>query len=272
MKALILIFLIPFTAGAKIFNCEFNIASPGQTVKASEVDKYIKKISFDTSSKQGKIINLGGVSISIWNKSYHINLKYEEKARNLSFTSSYFPARDSFSIEVKPHYQFKCSSRGAAKKTASDDKIDPNASLDKYTQNLWVKTNVELKFRYNQRNVVGKMRPIIFQDGKLYTADSERDIEGNWCIFNIQVKLDENTFINKWTKLKVESFNILSNNPTHNVYAYTFVDISGGKKRSETSRYAPFSLECKIKKSVPFNLNLFHKITGKRLSLYLNKE
>jgi hypothetical protein len=272
MKVLILLLLIPFTAGAKIFNCELNIASPGQTVKASEVGKFIKKISFDTSSKQGKVINLGGVSIFLWNKNYHIYLKYEEKARNISLTSSYFPNRDSFSLEVKPHYQFNCSSRGGVKKAASSDKISPTDSLDKYTTNLWVKTNKELKFVYYQRNVVDKMRPIIFQDGKLYTADSSRDIEGNWCIFNIQVKLDEDTFIDSGTKLRVESFNILSNNPTHNVYAYTFVDIAGGKKRSETSRYAPFSMECKIKKTDVFTLNLFNKITANRLSLYLNKE
>ena len=271
MKVLFFLLLLPLSAGAKIFNCELNIASPGQTVKASEVEKFVKKISFDTSSKQGKVITIGDKSIFLWNKNFHIYLKYEEKARNLSLTSQYFPARDSFSLEVKPHYNFNCSSRGAKKETASD-KIEPNSSLDKYTSDLWVRTNSNLKFIYYQRNVVDRMRPIIFQDGKVFTADDSRDIEGNWCIFNVQVKLDEDTFINTGTKLKVQSFNILSNNPTHNVYAYTFVDIAGGRKRSETSRYAPFSLECKIKKSDIFNLNLFKKITGNRLSLFITKE
>ncbi|TDJ03941.1 MAG: hypothetical protein E2O68_09195 [Deltaproteobacteria bacterium] len=272
MKVFIFLLFIPFSAGAKIFKCELNIARPGQTVKASEARKFVKKINFDTSSKQGKVISLGGVSVYLWNKNYLIYLKYEEKARNLSFTSSYFPARDSFSLEVKPNYSFTCSSRGGVKKAVTSDKINPNDSLDKYTQGLWVRTNKELKFVYYQRNVVDRMRPIIFQDGNLYTADSERDVEGNWCIFNIQVKLDENTYISSGTKLRVESFNILSNNPTHNVYAYTFVDIAGGRKRSETSRYAPFSLECKIKKSTIFTLNLFSKITGDRLSLYITKD
>jgi len=272
MKIFILFSLISFSASAKIFNCELNIASPGQTVKEDQVQNFVRKISFDTSSKQGKVIELGGIKIFLWNKNYHINLKYEEKAKNITFTSQYFPARDSFSVKVDPHYQFNCSSRGAGKKEISKDKIDPKKKLDNYSKDLWVRANKDLKFVYYQRNVVDRMRPIIFQDGKLHTADSRRDIEGNWCIFNLQAKLDEDTFINSGTKLKILSFNILSNNPTHNVYAYNFVDIGAGKKHSETSRYAPLSLECKIKKDSPFTLNLFSKITGNRLSLFIAKD
>ncbi|RLA62834.1 MAG: hypothetical protein DRQ88_05475 [Epsilonproteobacteria bacterium] len=272
MKIFILLLLIPFSTWAKIFKCELNIASPGQTVKANQIQNFVKEVNFDTTSKQGKVISLGGINIYLWNKNFYVNLKYEEKVRNLSFTSQYFPARDSFSLEVKPHYQFKCSSRGAAKRVVSESKIDPQQSLDKYQRNLWIKTSSNLKFVYYQKNVVDRMRPIIFQNGMLYTADSSRDIQGNWCIFNVQVKLDEDTYINSGSKLQVMSFNKLSNNPTHNVYAYNFVDIVQGKKRSETSRYAPFSLECKIKKSQVFTLDLFKKITGNRLSLYIAKD
>jgi hypothetical protein len=126
--------------------------------------------------------------------------------------------------------------------------------------------NEDLKFVYYQKKVLGRMRPIIFQDGKIYTSDDERDTKGNWCIFNIHVELDEDTFINKGTRLKVDSFQLLKNNPDSVVYAYNFK-----RDYSKNKRYRPLSLECNIQNETTYNFSLLKKITNHRLSLTESK-
>jgi hypothetical protein len=133
--------------------------------------------------------------------------------------------------------------------------------------NLTVNVNTDLKFLFYQAKANDRMRAIVFQGGMTYSLDSEIEKEKDWCIFNIQVKLDEDTIIPKGSKIKVVGFNVLSNNPTQNVYAYDFVDIEKGKKLSETSRYAPFSLECKLAKDKVLSPEYLKKITGNKISI-----
>lgn len=264
MKIFIL-FLSFFQLGySTTFKCEFNLAPPGKTITSEEAKDFIKEIEFDTEQKDGKVLNFKNHNIYIWKKENLIQIKYQDSSNNFEFSTNFLPTRDTFSFNVAPNKLFKCTTPKPEKKVAAFDSKGDLASLK---ENITLNILSDLKFLYYQTKANDRMRAIVFQEGSAYSLDSERDKEKDWCIFNIQVKLDEDTIIHRGTKIKVVGFNLLSNNPQQNVYAYDFVDIAQGKKFSETSRYAPFSLECKIGKERILSAETFKKITGNRLSI-----
>jgi hypothetical protein len=111
MKTFVLFFFFFLSSQAKEFHCELNIAPPQTVVKANEVEKFVKKMTFDTFQSRGKSLTLDNIKVSLWNKNGHIYLKYEEGPQNISLTTQYFSARESFSINVAPHNQFKCDTK-----------------------------------------------------------------------------------------------------------------------------------------------------------------
>ncbi len=259
---ILLFFLLSNLAFPKTYNCEFNLAPPGKTLNAEESKEFVREIQFDTNQKEGKVLNFKNQNIFIWAKNNLINIRYEDKSNNFEFTTNYIPTRDSFSFNVAPNKEFKCFVK-------KDESSQESVELSLQKENLTLVINSDLKFIFYQSKANDRMRAIIFQEGDLYSLDSEREKDKDWCIFNIQVKLDEDTYISKNTKIKVVGFNLLSNNDQQNVYAYDFVDIAQGKKVTETSRYVPFSLECKIGKGNVLSPEYFKKITGNRLSFII---
>ncbi len=249
---------------SQTYKCEFNTAPPGKTLTPEEAKEFVREIDFDSNQKDGKVLNFKNHNIYVWKKGTSIHTKYQDTASNLEFTTDYLSTRDSFSFNVTPNKLFRCSipklEKVSAPLTSKDD-------LAGQKENLTVNVLTELKFLFYQSKANDRMRAIVFQEGATYSLDSERDKTKDWCILNIQVKLDEDTFIPRGTKLKVVGFNVLSNSPEQQVYAYDFVNVAEGKKLSETSRYAPFSLECKIGKDKILSAEYFKKITGNRLSI-----
>ena len=269
MKFLIIFMFLCELGFSQTYKCEFNLAPPGKTLTPEEIKEFVREIDFDPNQKDGKVINFKNHNIFIWKKGALIHTKYQDTTNNFEFTTDYLSTRDSFSFNVSPNKLFKCFIPNKIEKTTNT--LDPKADLSLQKENLTINIMSELKFLFYQNKANDRMRAIVFQEGMLYSLDSERDRTKDWCIFNIQVKLDEDTYIPKGTKIKVSSFNVLSNNPEQKVYAYDFVDIEKGKKLSETSRYAPFSLECKIAKDHVLSAEYFKKITGNRLSISLGK-
>lgn len=251
-------------AFSQTYKCEFNTAPPGKTLTPEESKELVREIDFDSNQKDGKVLNFKNHNIYIWKKGNSIHTKYQDTATNFEFTTDYLSTRDSFSFNVTPNKLFKCSIPKTEKVSTP---LDAKSDLANQKENLTVNVLTELKFLFYQSQANDRMRAIVFQEGMTYSLDSERDKTKDWCIFNIQVKLDEDTFIPKGTKIKVVGFNLLSNNSVQNVYAYDFVNVAEGKKISETSRYVPFSLECKIGKERVLSAEYFKKITGNRLSI-----
>ncbi|MFI5390085.1 MAG: hypothetical protein ACHQYQ_01895, partial [Bacteriovoracales bacterium] len=50
------------------FKCEFNLAPPGKTLTSEEAKEFIKEIEFDSSQKDGKVLNFKNHNIYIWKK------------------------------------------------------------------------------------------------------------------------------------------------------------------------------------------------------------
>lgn len=264
MKLIILMLFLCSIGFARTYKCEFNTAPPGKTLTSEEVKEFVREIDFDSNQKDGKVLNFKNHNIYIWNKESSIHVKYQDSANNLEFTTDFLSSRDNFSFNVTPNKLFKCSIPKVEKTSKT---FDSKGDLAFQKENLTVNVLADLKFLFYQAGANDRMRAIVFQEGMTYSLDSERDKTKDWCIFNIQVKLDEDTFIPKGTKIKVVGFNVLSNNPEQNVYAYDFVDIAQGKKLSETSRYAPFSLECKIGKERVLSSEYLKNITGNKISI-----
>jgi len=264
MKLIILMLFFSPLGFSQTYKCEFNTAPPGKSLTAEEAKEFIREIDFDSNQKDGKVLNFKNHNIFVWKKGSQIHTKYQDTTSNFEFTTDYLSTRDSFSFNVTPNKLFKCSIAKTEKVSISND---PNADMALQKENLTVNVNTDLKFLFYQAKANDRMRAIVFQGGMTYSLDSEIEKEKDWCIFNIQVKLDEDTIIPKGSKIKVVGFNVLSNNPTQNVYAYDFVDIEKGKKLSETSRYAPFSLECKLAKDKVLSPEYLKKITGNKISI-----
>jgi hypothetical protein len=265
-KKLFFLFLFCLNAWGQVYKCVYNSAPPGKNLLPEETALFYREIEFDTSLKTGKELVVNPIKIFLWRKENAIYLRYQDSQRGLTFTT-YYPVFENFLIEVEPHIQFKCSLPGPPGKKAKKivKTIDPNADLSNYPENTTLDILTDLKFFYYQQNANDRMRSIVFENGQLYSLDSDRDKTQDWCIFTIEVKLDEDTFISKGTKIRINSFNLLSNNPEKKVYAFNFVDIAAGKKLSETTRYAPFALECRISKNKILTLNYLKQITGNRL-------
>jgi len=279
MKLFVLTFLFfSSLASATEYKCSINLIPKGKEISKSEFSEYIKQFTYKMKEgAPGKTSTLKDVSLFIWAKNKKINLAVQLKQKEgepLKIQTSYPVNITEIKMKISPNIDVACLTHEALSNVKDsntrkmlDKSIGDKSDLYNYGADIYFVTNTFLKFIYNQRLANDKMRPIVFQKGKLYTLDENIDKNLNWCIFNIEVKLDEDTYIQKNTKLKPASVSKNSNNSTQTVYSYNFVDFSSGKKLYETSRYAPFSFECSLNKNQGFKSEVIKEVTGGRIKV-----
>lgn len=274
----LILLLLSATAAATEYKCSINLIPKGKEINKNEFSKYIKQFSYKMKEgAPGKTSTLNDVSLFIWTKNKKINLAVQIKQKEgdpLKIQTSYPINIPEIKMKVSPNIDVACLTQTALSNVKDsnarkmlDKSIGDKSDLYNYGADIYFVTNTFLKFIYNQRLANDKMRPIVFQEGKLYTLDDNIDKNLNWCIFNIEVKLDEDTYIQKNTKLKPATVSRNSNNNTQTVYSYNFVDFSTGKKLYETSRYAPFSFECSLNKNQGFKSEVIKEVTGGRIKV-----
>lgn len=274
---LLLLFFAVAVHGTE-YKCSINLIPSGKEISKTEFAKYIKQFSYKSvDGAPGKTSTLGKVSVFIWTKKKKIHLAVQikqDKKDPLKIQSSYQMNTPEVKMKISPNIDIACLTqkaldnvKDANNRKMLDKSITDKSDLYQYGADIYFVTNTFLKFIYNQQMANGKMRPIVFQKGRLYTIDDNIDKNQNWCIFNIEVKLDEDTYIQKNTKLKPASVSKNSNNSTQTVYSYNFVDFSSGKKLYETSRYAPFSFECSLNKNQGFKADVIKNVTGGRIKV-----
>lgn len=275
IKYFALLFIMTFSSysWSRSYICSLNYVPLGKSIDVSQADQYIKSFIFDSTQSKGRKVKFKGDEVMVWNKNKEIQVRFTDGKSKTFFHTQFSPIRPTFSVKLNGSRSFKCKdkSKPGANPTSSSDggpgPLTQASLLENYKKDLDVLLSSNLTIKYFQENVQGRMRPIIFQGGKLYTADDERDNDGNWCILNFQLQLDENTEVDRGTRWDVISTGKFSNSSSHHVYTFTFVDIGRGKKMNDNNYYAPFSLECRIKKAVPFSYKLFRRITGERLAI-----
>lgn len=258
---------------SQTYLCSINLAKPGTTVPRAEVKNYIRDFHFNFTKDKGKKVKFKDVSVLILAQADTIIVKLINTKTKVEVSTFYKKTQKEFRLIMSGHKEVNCKTQDVWDK---QDKVGlatiqhkniKKTKLDEFKELVIFKVKTPLVFKYNQKQVSGRMRPIIFQEGYVYTADHELDQTKNWCILTFQVKRDEDTTIQKYTELIPDSFRKYSNNETSTSYSYSFVNASTGKKGLENSRWAAFSFECLLKKEAVFTLKEFHTITGYRFEV-----
>ncbi len=261
MKNLLLIlFLMQSVSFASDYQCVVNYAPAGLTVNEKNFDEFAKRISFSSTQKQGLQVTFKGDEFRLWNKNGLILFYFKDGQSMVTFQTSFDPGRKQFAVNMSNDREMSCQSKGPSVKK------DPNA-LDQLGGEVSLYFKEKLTFKYFQQNVRERMRPIIFQDGKLLTNDSKRDNRDNYCVLEAQLKLDENISVDQGTSWPVITMQRLDNSESFYVYSYSFVDIARGKKMIETFGLVAFSFVCNIKKEQKFTPDILAKITNDRVEL-----
>jgi hypothetical protein len=257
---LILVVLMHSVLASADFQCILNYAPIGMEVNEKNFDDYAKKITFSTKAKKGRLLEFKGDQLKIWNKNDLILVNFKDSQTQFTFQTSYNQQRESFSFSLSNDRGLTCE------RIVPKGESDPK-TLEHFGSNVELVFNENLTFKYFQQNVRERMRPIIFQDGQLYTNDSNRSNLENYCVLEAQLKLDEDISVDKMTRWPVKSMQRLDNSDKFYVYSYSFVDIARGKKMIESFGLVAFSFVCNIKKNEKFTKDLLSKITKNRVEL-----
>ena len=270
MKLFFFLLLFSFSAMAENRVCQIK----NQDIAVS--DEVEHQFSFGTE-KGGQTVFKNFLIISFSRNGY-LFIVVKNTKTDMKVTSQYSLKQDHIALHITPHFKLNCytdSRFSKMRSTQKDNKFDSSiselAELKDYTTRMAIKVNRTLTFVYNQRAVQKGMRPIIFQYGNVYTADTPREESKNHCAFTIGIKVNKDIKIFSGTLLKVNEVRVLNNSSSRFVISYGFVDSSTGKKTIEHSEYSPLTLECSIRKEDKFTYKMFKEITGDRLELGLKK-
>lgn len=261
------LFLSQAYATVESYKCRFSVAG-GQESSHTNFDYVPVK---DVLGKTGQF---NGFSYSLIREGLLVKVSIKNLQSEASTSTSFLNSRRDFNYSLGPGGKLFCldlklvAKESPIKKSdAKNVKLDFTVSaLEDYKNDVIVEIKKNILFRYsstgNQR-----MRSVIFQDGKLYTVDDDemRDLNGNWCILQIQLYLDEDTNVIKGHTYEPYHFKKLDNNDTHFVYGYNFFPLGGGQDVQKYRDYKPFNMSCKISKKTVFTLDVFKKIVGDRI-------
>lgn len=255
---------------AKMFKCSFKVAGTA------------KSFDFDVvKNSQGTGGELEGQAYFLSTINQDISVLVQNSKTSSQTKTNFSVSRKEFSLSSSPGFDLSCTHDPivpVVTKNKTKDaklKLDEDTSLDKFEASLDFVTTEQMKVFYNVDGAEksSRMRSIIFQKGRMYTLDDDarRDLNGNYCILQVKLELDQDTMINKGDRWQTEQYKPLDNNSTHMVYAYSFVDASQGKVTQRFRRYVPFNMACQVKKPLKFDQKMWREITGDRIKLYHNK-
>jgi len=206
-----------------------------------------------------------------------ISIKVQDTKTASQVQSEYSISRDLIELSKTPGWDLVCKvDRNIPEVVVTPKpevlKLDEETPLEKFKADISFTATSSMKVKYNLLTAKQRMRSIIFQKGRLFTTDDDvkRDLNGNWCILQVQLELDQDTMIKEGHNWQTVQYKTLNNSSSHTVYAYSFIDPAQGKVSQRFKRYVPFNLACQIKKGEVFNQKMWRQITGDRIKLYYN--
>tara|TARA_B100000029_G_scaffold479573_1_gene526783 strand:- start:567 stop:1343 length:777 start_codon:yes stop_codon:yes gene_type:complete len=251
MKTFLILWLLFITnAMGKNFYCQLNTAPVGKLIEAKD---YLRFFTFDSSALKGKKISFKDKTILIWNKKGLIHISLFSGRKKVTVKTSFSPTRQTFQLDVSPHTELLCTSK-------RKEKVSQGIPVS--GKDIFIKIRRPLLFKYYTEDGYEMTRTLIFQKGKISNRHLPLLQNESWCLFRIEFKLNEDTLVPKGIKIPVKRAETFQNNKSFKVYSYSFVDFATGKKGMETSRFVPFSLECKIKTEEVFSKELLNNITN----------
>ncbi|MFT6069213.1 MAG: hypothetical protein ACJAT2_000310 [Bacteriovoracaceae bacterium] len=210
-------------------------------------------------------------------KDEKISVKIQNTKNASQVQSIYSLSRDDFELSVTPGWDLSCIKQEEIKAVEETKPIkklvlDDLTPLETFQADISFTAQSPIKVRYNVSTAKQRMRAVVFQKGRLYTTDDDvkRDLNGNWCILQVNLELDQDTMIEEGHNWQTVQYNTLNNSSSHTVYAWSFVDPAQGKVTQKFKRYVPFNMACQIKKGEVFNRKMWREITGDRVKLYYN--
>ena len=204
-------------------------------------------------------INYKDTTLLMWTKTNLVNILLGSKKKRVSVKTTFSIERLEFSLTLNPSVRLYCKRR---KGLHLKEKESTQNEIKIPTSGKSLKINIKkpLIFKYYTADGFELTRSLIFQSGKAFNQTRAPSSIEPWCLFRIELKLNEDTLVPKGTKIPVKRAEIFKNNENFTVYSYSFVDFATGKKGMETSRFIPFSIECTIKAGKEFSKKLLEKI------------
>ena len=254
------------TAYSKSYKCKIKVAG------------YSEDFNFDSDRhKNGTGGSFNDYVYFIGMKKKDISVKIQN-SKNASQVQSLFSlTRDDFELSLTPGWELNCALQVPEKPVVAivEKKVlvlDDLTPLKEFQADISFTAQTSIKVHYNVSTAKQRMRAVVFQKGRLYTTDDDvkRDLNGNWCILQVNLELDQDTLIEEGHNWQTVQYNTLNNSSSHTVYAWSFVDPAQGKVTQKFKRYVPFNMACQIKKGVIFNQKMWREITGDRIKLYYN--
>lgn len=253
---------------AKMFNCKIKV---GDLTESFDFDS--------VKNQQGIGGNFNGQVYFISIKRKKISVKVQNSKTASQVQSSFSPRRLDFELSQTPGFDLSCKYDPVAPQAKPVEvkkeelKLDETTALEKFQAGLDFIASTSLKVKYNVQASSKRMRAVIFQKGRLYTFDddSKRDLNGNWCMLQVKLELDQDTSISEGDRWQTVQYKTLKNNSSHTIYSYSFVDPVSARVTQRFKRYVPFNLACQIKIGEVFNQKMWREITGDRIKLYHNK-
>ncbi len=210
-------------------------------------------------------------------KNKKISIKIQDTKTASQVQSEYSISRDLIELSKTPGWDLVCKVDRSIPEVIVTPKpvvlkLDEETPLEKFKADISFTATTSMKVKYSLLTAKQRMRSIIFQKGRLFTTDDDvkRDLNGNWCILQVQLELDQDTMIREGHNWQTVQYKTLNNSSSHTVYAYSFIDPAQGKVSQRFKRYVPFNIACQIKKDVVFNQKMWRQITGDRIKLYYN--
>jgi hypothetical protein len=241
------------------FSCELNIAQPGQDINQDNIDKFIRKFSYSPSKKgDGTQIQLGEVTLFLWEKSEMLNVVLKVKSTEHSVKTSYRIDQDLIDIRLKKFIQLTCKKGVLEEKKVTIEGKD----LFQFKENLKVMTKKDFILQYYQTNVQGMMRPIIFQVGKRFSVDEKYSQQEDRCQFLAQLQFNEDITVENDSEFIVYDISVHQNNETHKVLTYSFINPTTNRTTQLNPYYSPFSFSCRISNNHKLTPSDILRITG----------
>lgn len=224
------------------------------------------KVEIDSKGKK--------LSATLWNRAGEIVVLLEGGAQDIRLTTSYPDSMKKFQLRLSPNIDLKCMNyeqvmalEEGAERMSVDSTLHADSDLHRFGRHVEIEVTQNLRFPFSGQGGAGdKMRFIVFQRGQTLQSMGRIDRNHPWCAFQIEIKRDEDTVIQRRTKFSPVS--VSRTEARSQVISYNFVDFSTGRRGFDHPRFTPFTLECSIGRDEILTPKLLEEISGGRIAVH----
>ncbi|MBF0207136.1 MAG: hypothetical protein HQK53_09625 [Oligoflexia bacterium] len=259
------------------YYCNINLLPSKQQVALDKVSEYVHRFSFEKAV--GVKTKFSDFEVFLWSNQQKLYMRLKDTLGRLEVSSEYPSQVPEMVLKMNKVMSSNVTTdtKDSAKDPTKDikvqclsqrswERLDDDAQkflfpvpFNDSSELIYYKNPIALKlmmaksitFKYNSTESASsadKMQAVYFQQGKI-VAEAARDMSKNWCIFQIQRKIDQDLTVNVVTQIPVLSTTI-TNQKDSLILNYNFVDFNSGEKGYETFEWAAFALKCKINSNI----------------------